>query len=173
MWAALWVRSPLEKWGHSYLSQEALGPWRAVGRAVRNVHLWLGSQRQYRVGPLLFYCGLPGDLGWRRGLDSAGQQDRGALPDGVGTQGHPEPGPSARAQLPKFLSLPDLCFCLLKAVGRKRHDFRETGCQLGVLLLLLLSHWHQALKSHPCDWSPFSTGQSGQDVGTMRMEPLR
>lgn len=56
--------------------------------------------------------GLPGDLGWRRGLDGAGQQDRGVLPDGVGAKWDPEPGPPAGTQLPQLLGLPDLLLCL-------------------------------------------------------------
>lgn len=64
-------------------------------------------------GPLLS-CprGLPGDLGWRRGLDCAGQQDCGVLPDRVGAQRDPEPGPPAGTQLPQLLGLLDLVLCL-------------------------------------------------------------
>jgi hypothetical protein len=51
---------------------------------------------------------LPGDLGWRRALDGASQQDRGVFPDSMGAQRNPEPGAPARTQLPQLLGLPDL-----------------------------------------------------------------
>lgn len=103
-------------------------------------------------GPLLSCCGLPGDLGWRRGPDSAGQQDCGAFPDGVGTQGHPEPGPAARAQLPQLLGLPDLCLGLEMAEG-------SSGDSPGVRAQKSLVPLFAALRLHPHGRSPNTIGQ--------------
>lgn len=55
---------------------------------------------------------LPGDLEWRRALDSAGQQYSGVLPDGMRAKRDPEPGAAARAQLNQLLGLVDLLLCL-------------------------------------------------------------